>query len=135
MLYAGEIHNRGYIGNYAAITPGTNRYGVVNISVTGAIVRNYGTIENTNSATNVSTIYKESGDLFCYPGSELRVSNGLSPIFCSVNTSPEKDVYIKGVSTNCDGSTYGVGQAFTGGYAPNNLVTSPTPLIFENTAY
>jgi hypothetical protein len=43
------------------------------------------------------------------------------------------DVRIFGAVTNCDGTTYGLSYSFDGNsIAPVNLITSPTPLIFEN---
>ena len=122
--------NRGIIQTYGALS---NTSAVVVLNHVNAVFDNFGIIENKETDITRSVIDKTIGKLLLRQGSYIKQSNSLSPIRCTANTSDSKDVYYFGVTSNCDGTTYGLIFAFDGGtFAPNDLVGGT---LYENVNY
>jgi hypothetical protein len=115
------------IGNFS------NNTAMVLINHASAIFDNYGRLINNQTDITDALIEKTAGKLYLRQGSYLKVSNSLSPIRCTANTSASKDVYYFGVTDNCNGTTYGLTFAFDGtSFAPNDLVGGT---LYENVNY
>ena len=122
--------NRGYINSLGSLL---NSNAIITLNNATGVFDNYGTIENATTDITKAVIEKTAGTLYLRQGSVLKVTNGLSPIKCTANTPASQDVYYFGVTTNCDGSTYGLSFAFDGAsFAPNDLVGGT---LYENTNY
>ena len=118
--YTGKFINRGRIESVGAFT---NNTAMILLNQTGATFENYGEIISNDTDITDALITKTAGILKLFPGSRLKVSNAKSPIRCTTTGSTSRDIYMFNCVTNCDGTTYGLGFAFSGGsFAPNDLV-------------
>jgi hypothetical protein len=99
----------------------------------GCVVNIYKTLKGSTATNTIPNIIKIGGRLNLYPGSRLEVSNGKSPIQCTLNTSDSKDIYMFNTISNGDNATYGLFFAFDGSsYVPNDLVGG---VLYENTTF
>jgi len=125
-----KFYNYGIIESYGTFS---NATAMIVINNASAIFDNYGKLINNTTDVVKALIEKTTGTLYLRQGSYLKVSNSLSPIRCTANTSASKDVYYFGVTDNCNGTTYGLGFAFDGSsFAPNDLVGGT---LYENVNY
>lgn len=125
-----SYYNYGTLQGTAAFT---NNSAMINLNNAGCLLDNYGRIINNDTDVTDAVIEKTAGTLYLRQGSYIKVSNGLSPIRCTANTSDSKDVYYFGVTSNCDGTTYGLTFAYDGAaFAPNDLAGGT---LFENVNY
>ena len=125
-----ELINKGIIESYGAFT---NNSAMIELNSATCKFDNYGIINMLETDITKATIEKTAGTLYLRQGSYINQSNGLSPIRCTANTSDSKDVYYFGVTTNCDGTTYGLTFAYDGAaFSPNDLAGGT---LFENTNY
>ena len=125
-----ELINKGIIESYGAFT---NNSAMIELNSATCTFDNYGIINMLETDITKAPIEKTAGTLYLRQGSYIKQSNGLSPIRCTANTSDSKDVYYFGVTTNCDGTTYGLTFAYDGAaFAPNDLAGGT---LFENTNY
>jgi hypothetical protein len=120
-------------GTVESINTFTNAAAMITLPSANCVFDNYGRIINNETDVADAVIEKTNGTLYLRQGSYIKQSNGLSPIRCTANTPASQDVYYFGVTTNCDGTTYGLSFAFDGGtFAPNDLVGGT---LYENINY
>lgn len=111
----------------------TNTPAMILLPTANCVFDNYGRLINNQTNVVKAVIEKTDGKLYLRQGSYIKQSNGLSPIRCTANTPASQDFYNFGVTTNCDGTTYGLNFAFDGAaFVPNDLVGGT---LYENTNY
>ena len=141
-ISAGIFRNRGtiYDGYYGVQVSGTGKfinepcgkikYSRIGIDQYGGNVVQNGKIEHDTrgGVAEICGIKKSGGDLTVGQCATFRVDNGLNPIWCVNNDSASKDVKFKiGCSSNVDMMT-----AYTGGYAPNPVLTGYSIQVDSN---
>ena len=120
-------------GTIESISTFTNTSAMILLPTANCVFDNYGRIINNDTDVADAVIEKTDGALYLRQGSYIKQSNGLSPIRCTANTPASQDVYYFGVTTNCDGTTYGLSFAYDGAaFVPNDLVGGT---LYENTNY
>lgn len=111
----------------------SNNTAMIKLNSASCAFDNWGRIIMNETDVTKAVIEKVAGKLLFRPGSIIKVSNSKSPIRCTANTSDSKDIYLFGLITNCNSSTYGALIAFDGtSYTPNDLVGGT---IYENINY
>lgn len=108
-----NIGNRGYID--------LKNHAYLNLT-SGKIIHNGRINQLDNFNENLQAITK-SGGTYVSNNGRFVMNNTKSPIKCTANTSASRDVYYLGLTTNCNGTTYGALFSYDGStFAPNPII-------------